>query len=1420
MRGPTFAPVITPAQKKLKELAKKFRIGKGPQPGPEPGTSPSTGPFAFRPPGLPKAMTAEERFLAQMEPQTGRRALPSLLRKGVGLGPRQVGSEEQAWEAYEEQRAKGTYRPPPDFALEEIGPSFAKTVAAVPGSFLRRFRPTEEVATLRRQEAQAGKELRVEAQRQGGIEGLLASRADRQQYNEYLRTQRALTEAEAAQHAPPPAKGIGGAIGQQLGTMATFGLGLPPGQAAAGPGEPTRMGPGLGTVADIALTGAFLIPWERTGAQAMGRAAPAVRARVGAAARQLAEAPEAGGVRLPKGKVPAPAPAVAPAAKEQGLVVAKKTYQRYADGALRLSMDIRKAEQLKKAKPTAKILIDLFESPVPQTSSITEAKAWQDILIQEKLPFLAQQVNEWEVKYGKGVVSQAAKIPVAEGKPVGQVSVTPPPAAKEPWQMTAKEYSYSLHPPNKKGYVLLKQALEDVKIHEGLVAKALAEGKPVSPEVLAGYPELAAKAAALPPRSKWGEPGYVSSLGISPRQEMEDLRQGLAKGQLTLEGRTRLKGLELELGERLPATPGEEAYLASLGGPAAVPPRPIAPKVAKPPVAEVAPALAAKPIVERPLKVEGIKPRLRTSEETARLAEEARGRMGMGPPGAPPAESVVPAPDSWLPRVKSTEDILKQAYRPDWTRKLTDWAEGNRVLTPLAKLLHIAGESPRGPIPEGILLREAILADSESAIVGATARLRQLGSSQNLFKVSKEGLADIQGQRVALYDVLEHPNQYPLNPQQKAYAETLHKLYDDKLALLNREGIDVRTLTFDEGGHYVGRKVVGREVIEGQMEVAQVGRQGRVGAKAGFEKSRWFETEKEALDLGYRYLSPEEAAQVNLMAAYRRVADKRFADYILEKLPTRTAAAPEEIRLSKDFASKKLGAATRYKAVLERKLRGETIPEATWRSLASYFPDDTAALREVTDAKGIRGLRSRANVMVLESRVKFGDASKAMTKAMERARTTRLGEGIVPAPAFGGRFFDSETAIALRKALDLEAPGAARQLAQGVSWINAPARMFLTVFDVGWGTIQLQLLGLSKPRLWGKTMLRGFQTIGTERGYQRFLATHAETLKNWAPDGVIFTPSEFTETISKTGVVGRIPVARTVLKPFARGFEAALNAARVYGLESTEHMAKTATQRAELAAHWNEMTGVLSTSRMGISPGQRATEAALMFAPRYRRATAALVLDLARGGLRGKMAREAVAKAALAGMAGYVGLSYALGQEPNFDPVTDPKKFLSIRVGDQYIGIGGAYYGMVRLAAQITLDPENTPRYAWRFFTGLGSPVASTPMGVFYAIRYAQTPQEVGLKLSKEMILGNTVPIWGQTALLEGRWGQEGIEIATGLEFGGLRTSTAIKKGRQLGGMKLPSKGLQMPDIGRLIPWRPEPTPAPAGAEYVPWNKR
>ena len=113
----------------------------------------------------------------------------------------------------------------------------------------------------------------------------------------------------------------------------------------------------------------------------------------------------------------------------------------------------------------------------------------------------------------------------------------------------------------------------------------------------------------------------------------------------------------------------------------------------------------------------------------------------------------------------------------------------------------------------------------------------------------------------------------------------------------------------------------------------------------------------------------------------------------------------------------------------------------------------------------------------------------------------------------------------------------------------------------------------------------------------------------------------------------------------------------------------------------NHSTGALSQKAMGLSPIQRAWESIFMFAPRYTRASLALITDLANGKLAAKEAGNTLASMLVFGLAGYQALARAMDQQPELDPRRG--NFLTWRVLDDRVGIGTAFRSLLQVAARV-----------------------------------------------------------------------------------------------------------------------------------------
>lgn len=727
------------------------------------------------------------------------------------------------------------------------------------------------------------------------------------------------------------------------------------------------------------------------------------------------------------------------------------------------------------------------------------------------------------------------------------------------------------------------------------------------------------------------------------------------------------------------------------------------------------------------------------------------------PPGKGPAAGPQePLPTGWLPRVPDNEAILARAYRGG--RLAQALRAIGRKYPDLGRVISAGGLPLDDPQVQAYILRENILADWNAAVTGAMARLRSLGTSRELFDVDENELAHLPSRSpVALYDLLERPKGYRLTPQQRQWIDTLYRLTDEGRAAMELNGIEVPTRKMEPGAHYVGRRVLGRldpesntiEVgviargpgagggrVQGMAQVDEADLYGpMIGRRGEFELARAFDSHAAALEAGFRYLTPEETLQLNLQYIGRRIADERMKRVVLEQIPHR--------------------------------------PLPVWRDEAGVW----------------------------------------------QTGGVRFGEAQIPGPSFRDVAFLARDVARLRELLGQRAPDVVQRGAEFVASANALPRMMMTTFDLGAAFGQLQTVLLSRPRQWATAVRQGFAAFTGERTFQRYLAANAEVINEAAMHGLDLTPSEFTEAARwgerlglKRGTVeeaARSPLGeaahaaaervaqgyRALTSPFERMYEAQLTAAKLELYKALRPLAESDEDLDAIARHCNLLTLGLNTRRLGLSPRQRAVEAAVAFAPRMYRAALALLSDVARGDLKGRLARESLARIGIASLLGYLGLCGLLGQRPNLDPRSS--RFMTIELGGQHLGLGGVLYATTRTLLGMALDAGQAAVTAGKVAlklapadegwqgplakaVGLGaswarsrlSPALGALVDLGLGRDAAGRPVPIGrpLDLLRDTVGMRLMPIW-LSSLAEDQRGTPAQKAAKGLaEFAGLRT--------------------------------------------------
>ncbi len=776
------------------------------------------------------------------------------------------------------------------------------------------------------------------------------------------------------------------------------------------------------------------------------------------------------------------------------------------------------------------------------------------------------------------------------------------------------------------------------------------------------------------------------------------------------------------------------------------------------------------------------------------LAKEQPPVVSEIPPVKPPEVSPVqalnpptPPGGNILGDLQDVDELVNVMTKPDVYRKIANLPGIKQIMS----YLNPAGVAETIP-QKAIVARAALREEGTNKAIGAFSRLQTLGTRDAVWgKLSQEGFipkGKLGG--LSLDDVLTYRKKYNdyLTPQQRQWAETFHELEQAKLKLLKDNGIPINLLMFEEGGEYVGRRVVGRiNPQTGELaESAFVGSPGpgRPGARMAAEKTRYFKDMNEAIAEGYRYLPPDEALFLNLKGTYNRIADKEISEWVLDRVAWRTTGAPDKLVEAALNARTKLWRSRQLEGALNRAVRGERIPGSTIDSIAETYPEQAKKLKNLIPdlqvgkptADRVQSLTSEAKALTRQDEIAYHRAVNARARARESAMSPHLGEVTVQAPAFAGKIFTGlearETARVLNKAFTTQY-GDLDSIIGAVNKVNAVGRYFVLAADASPLLIQLIAFPIRFPKIYGRAAVNFARALFSEKSQAAYLAKNNDIIQK--SRNLILTKggqTEYTEAFRFGGIMqsklAKYPAK--AMQPFQRGFEAALDTAGIELRKAFNHIATTPERAAEIEQFINEIRGVTSSARIGVSPAIRSAETVVTLAPRYNRAIAALLSDVVRGGIRGDQARKALAALIAGGVAisTAIGLARGEGWEGvirHLD-IRDAQNFLTWEVAGQRIGPGSKLRTLTVLLGKIIKDPENTVGHVSNFLKGNFAPVLGTSYDIITGRDYSWSPTRPGkplgiggksiglaegmLGLTRRVIAENLMPVWVQSTILEG----------------------------------------------------------------------
>lgn len=576
------------------------------------------------------------------------------------------------------------------------------------------------------------------------------------------------------------------------------------------------------------------------------------------------------------------------------------------------------------------------------------------------------------------------------------------------------------------------------------------------------------------------------------------------------------------------------------------------------------------------------------------------------------------------------------------------------------------------------------------------------------------------GERLAPRFALVEANRANLTPAQAQFYDAFRASNDGLFDYAQSIGVKFEAEELPTAAEYFSG-LVNSEASWGEARAA-LRQEPRTRGLAGTLRGRTIETPEQADALGIIYDDPLESARWHFQGMLRGIMDTKLAQYLEPYAKQQNLALIAATREAAQVAGTRVGAAELLRQMVQRVRRGEVPTQRQLGAVGKGFPE----LKEQLDAAMALGPREKdARATALQS---VADAVKEEKGLLQitaketsaRAKEVRLAEKAAVADrqevervtALKNMWFKPQDAETLERALGtFEVGGAEKQLRNVLEVtqnLSAAMRTSMAAADVSAPFIQGLGFLARHPAKWLEGFARSFQAIADPNMNVRYLASGKVQRFAQELPGVQLTRGT-TEWFAGMGpveaVARRIPVVGglaggAVRQIYGRGsaaFDFLGNFMRVEEGTGLLKLAKETGNTAQLTEFLNKLTGVHAVA--GVPETWRMFEGSfLLFAQRYTKSAMAMVLDAAtRGDFVGAESRATLANMLVGGLAWYSHIADAVGQEPNFDPTTG--KFLTIKVGDDNVGIGSIWVAMARFLGKAVENPGTMNPTSWENVT-------------------------------------------------------------------------------------------------------------------------
>lgn len=609
----------------------------------------------------------------------------------------------------------------------------------------------------------------------------------------------------------------------------------------------------------------------------------------------------------------------------------------------------------------------------------------------------------------------------------------------------------------------------------------------------------------------------------------------------------------------------------------------------------------------------------------------------------------------------------------------------------------------------------------------------------HVFQISEEGrLLNVEGKVKGLplhwNDVFRAPDKYVLTANQRAMINDVVQTVREAEDMRALAGLTRRNIVKD--GFYIPRQVKGIKgvILEGVSDP---------------NMKRLFDTAEDGLANGIKYERDIRAVlELHIKTAYQEVAEKQLSDAVAQYGVKATDL------VDNGLANRFLETATvlnNEKALGRATLKGQEELVASLSGAARNSAAGRLETMRVAEIARIAELEKNAKPVFAQYRAAVKKAAKTEVAPGSLFGKTQERIGI---KQWHGSFFPREDVTELTRMVDNIDTNAQGFVWRQIDRVGNTTRYLASVGDFAAPFVQGLPVLARDPVAWSRATFAHYMAFLDPTVSARFAEQHRATYVKAAKYGMAMGDDEFFRGATVTGgfnidaLLKKLPqigdpitnarqgLSRQTFGRFQASYNAFLIQSRVLVWEGMEESwTRNGGKLSDLAAHINNLSGGLDPRALGVSANRRSFEGMWMaFSPRLLRSTVGLIADLkfGLGNPRGRSAFVSLGRLVTGAVGVYSAASMAKGMsegqsgdeiltqiKEGLNPLNG-KKFLSLEVNGDWIGIGGQIRAITQLMSGVAASGLNSPMDL------VSTDFQKNPLAQFWLNRGAPGPSVLG----------------------------------------------------------------------------------------------